>query len=51
MATANSNSIKALVELKRENEQLQETLNFLKMENFEFALKCNVGWQGCTYIL
>jgi hypothetical protein len=41
MATANSNSIKALVELKRENEQLQETLNFLKMENFEFALKCN----------
>ncbi|KAJ3641786.1 hypothetical protein Zmor_028264 [Zophobas morio] len=41
MATSNRNEIKQIIELKKENEKLQETINYLKMENFEYALKCN----------
>ncbi|XP_063912963.1 uncharacterized protein LOC135129664 isoform X2 [Zophobas morio] len=41
MATSNSNIIKQIIELKKENEKLETTINYLKMENFEYALKCN----------
>lgn len=35
------NDLKAIIELKKENEYLQERVNHLKRENFEYSIKIN----------